>query len=189
MPWMSSRSRRHVAMSDCPSRTPVAPEYSVRDAEATDVDVLVSFTLLEAREAEGYDADEAAVRRGVGAAFIDAPPSRYWIGECDGEPVASVSVVTEWSNFRGGNYWWIQSIFIQPEHRGSGLIEKLIDGVATAARTSGALDLRLYARDSNSRALQAYRRYGFVSAPYVMMKMDLKTGSFADAWRPDDGGR
>lgn len=110
MPWKSSRSRRHITMSDCPSRTPVAPEYSVRDAEATDVDVLVSFTLQEAREAEGYDADEAAVRRGVGAAFIDAPQSRYWVGECDGEPVASVSVVTEWSKLPR----W--RLLVDPEH-------------------------------------------------------------------------
>ena len=58
--------------------------------------------------------------------------------------VASTSIVTEWSNFHGGYYWWIQSLYIDPEHRGTGLLEALIEYVSEAARAAGALDLRLY---------------------------------------------
>lgn len=147
--------------------------YSVRDAKVTDIDALVAFTLREAREAEAYAADEAAVRRGIAAAFDEPPLSTYWVAEFDGQVVGSVSVVREWSNFRGGHYWWIQSIFILPDHRARGVIKMLIDRVATVARAAGALDLRLYAHESSDRALQAYRRYGFATTPYVMMRLDL----------------
>ena len=146
--------------------------YSIRDAWMQDIDTLVAFTLREAHEAENLDADEAAVRRGVAAAF-DKPLAAYWVAECAGQVVASVSVVKEWSNFRAGWYWWIQSLFILPEHRGSGLVELLIGHVARAAQAAGALDLRLYAHTSNERALRAYIRCGFRRSPYMLMTRPL----------------
>jgi GNAT superfamily N-acetyltransferase len=143
--------------------------YTIRDAAASDIDTIVAFTLQEASEAEALELEETAVRRGVAAAFGDHPPATYWVAECDGRLAASVSVVKEWSNFRGGYYWWIQSVFVAPVHRGTGLIDRLIDHVARISRTAGALDLRLYAHASNERALRAYGRCGFTSAPYVLM--------------------
>jgi ribosomal protein S18 acetylase RimI-like enzyme len=144
--------------------------YTIRRAAREDVETLVAFTLREAQEAEGVALKEAAVRRGVEAAFADPPPATYWVAEAPGRGVvASVSVVTEWSNFSGGHYWWIQSLFILPEHRGGGLVELLLNHVARAAAAAGALDVRLYAHRANDRALRAYRRCGFREAPYVMM--------------------
>jgi ribosomal protein S18 acetylase RimI-like enzyme len=144
--------------------------YAIRDAVASDLETLVRFTLQEAREAEQIDIDEAAVRRGVQGGFQTPPVATYWVAEsAEGRVVASTSVVTEWSDFHGGHYWWIQSIFIVPEHRGGELVGLLIDHVAQAAERSGALDLRLYAHSSNERALRAYRRCGFAVAPYVIM--------------------
>ena len=148
--------------------------YSIRNAEARDIDTIVSFTLREGREAENYAADQDAVRRGVAAAFEADPPARYWVAESNGDVVASISAVREWSNFRGGYYWWIQSLFIAPEQRGTGLLDRLIDHVAAAARVDDALELRLYAHTSNARALRAYRRYGFYEAPYVLMRRSLR---------------
>jgi ribosomal protein S18 acetylase RimI-like enzyme len=120
-------------------------------------------------------ADEAAVRRGVLGGFRSPPRSSYWVTEDqDGRVVASTSVVTEWSDFRGGEYWWIQSLFIVPEHRGGPLVGLLLDHLARAAEAAGALDLRLYAHSSNERALRAYRRCGFEAAPYVIMSRAVR---------------
>lgn len=150
----------------------MAGAYTIRRALATDVETLVRFTLEEAREAEGLIADPAAVRRGVEAAFVDPPRATYWVVEDEaGRVVASTSIVAEWSDFRGGEYWWIQSIFIGAEHRGRGVLQRLIDHLAGAARAGGALDLRLYVHSSNTRALRAYRRCGFLDAPYTVMTL------------------
>lgn len=129
----------------------MAPGYTIREAVSTDIDTLVAFTLQEAHEVEGIEQDAAVVRRGVRGAFEDPPLAVYWVAETpDGRVVASTSVVTEWSNFHGGHYWWIQSLFIVPEHRGGGLVELLLDHLARAAESSGALDLRLYAHNSTN---------------------------------------
>src|SRR5688572_29382630 len=110
------------------------PVYTIREAVSADISTLIAFTLQEAFEAEGVERDRAAVARGVQGGFRDPPLATYWVAEAPGGAVvASTSVVTEWSDFQGGHYWWIQSLFIVPEHRGQGLVELLIDHVAEAA--------------------------------------------------------
>ena len=148
--------------------------YSVRRADLADLDTLVVFTLAEAREAEGADKDADAIERGVRMALEDPSLAKYWVAEAaDGGVVGSTSVLTEWSNFHGGNYWWIQSLFVAPEHRGRGLARLLLDTTAREARAAGAVDLRLYVHESNRRAIEAYRRCGFDTAPYNIMRRGL----------------
>ncbi|MCC7032904.1 MAG: GNAT family N-acetyltransferase [Acidobacteria bacterium] len=143
---------------------------SVRRALPEDVQAIVALTIAEALEAEGLHLDAAAVRRGVEGAFGDPPRAAYWVAESpEGLVVASTSIVTEWSNFHGGEYWWVQSLYIAPAHRGRGLVERLLDRLWTEARAAGARDLRLYAHRANARALRVYERCGFATAPYVIM--------------------
>jgi GNAT superfamily N-acetyltransferase len=144
--------------------------YTLRAAERADIDVLVGFTMQEAREAEGEELNPEATRRGVTAAFEDPPRATYWVAESAvGTVVASCSIVTEWSNFHGGSYWWIQSLFIAPEHRGGGLVEAILNHLAAEARSAGALELRLYVHARNERAMRAYQRCGFSQSPYLIM--------------------
>jgi GNAT superfamily N-acetyltransferase len=151
--------------------------YGLRRATSSDLETIVGFTLEEAREAECLDKDADDVRRGVSAGLEDPSVAIYWVAESrDGETVASTSVIREWSNFNGGYYWWVQSMYIAPEHRGSGLVDLLLDKVAEEARDAGAIDLRLYAHGSNARALEAYRRCGFDETPYVIMRRRLGSG-------------
>ena len=149
-------------------------DYSVRRAESTDLETIVAFTLEEAREAEGLDKDADVIRRGVSTGFEDPSIATYWVAEsADGEIVASTSSVREWSNFNGGYYWWVQSMYIVPQHRGRGLVDLFLDTLAEEARAAGAVDLRLYAHGSNARALEAYRRCGFNETPYVILRRRL----------------
>jgi L-amino acid N-acyltransferase YncA len=147
--------------------------YTIRSARAGDLDTLVEFTFHEAREAEGAHLAVARVTAGVQAAFSPRPPARYWVAEQDGSVVASTSIVTEWSDFHGREYWWVQSIYIVPAHRGSGLLNQLLDHLSSEAQATGALELRLYVHDENQRAIKAYRRCGFTEAPYVIMRRGL----------------
>lgn len=150
------------------------PQYQIRSAEPSDFESLVAFTVEEARETEGKHPDLAAVRLGVQSGLDGTAPSKYWVALTeDGEVVGSVSIVNEWSNFRGGYYWWVQSLFIVPSHRGRGLVDSLLDFVADSARDAGALDLRLYVLHSNKRAISAYRRCGFEATAYTIMTRAL----------------
>jgi ribosomal protein S18 acetylase RimI-like enzyme len=148
--------------------------YSIRAAATADIDILIAFTIQEAVDAEGIYLSPERVRRGVAAAFANPPRAHYWVAENgEGRIVASTSAVTEWSNFHGGDYWWVQSLFIVPEHRGRGLVEILLNHLARTATESGALELRLYGHSANERALRAYKRCGFSVVPYTVMRRNL----------------
>jgi GNAT superfamily N-acetyltransferase len=112
----------------------------------------------------------------VARALDDPALARYWVVEsAAAHVVASVSITTEWSNFHGAPYWWVQSLFVAAEHRGRGLAGLLLDHVAQAAASAGALDLRLYAHEDNARAHRVYERCGFTRAPYALMKRSVTT--------------
>jgi len=157
--------------ADAPAAT--AASYRIRAAVAADLDALVAFTLSEALEAEGRSLNPFDARRGVAAAFATPPKARYWVVDTIGQLVAATSIVTEWSNFRGGDYWWMQSLYIVPGHRGRGLVDLILAHLVQAASAAGALDLRLYGHDSNARALRAYQRFGFRPAPYLILTKQL----------------
>lgn len=159
------------------SETFLSGGYTIRRAVPDDVETLIAFTLREAQEAEGIELDAAAVRRGVGGAFDNPARATCWIAEdTDGRVVASTSIVTEWSNFHGGEYWWVQSLYIVPAHRGRGLVDRLLDHLWSASRAAGALDLRLYAHQSNEKALRVYTRCGFTASPYLILTRTTRQG-------------
>jgi ribosomal protein S18 acetylase RimI-like enzyme len=146
----------------------------IRRAHLADLKTLVDFALGEATEAEGIRVNREKVRKGIQAALEDESVAIYWVlqGSRD-EIVGNVSVVKEWSNWKAGHYWWIQSLYIKPEHRGRGLMEALIQKVRESARKNKALDLRLYVHKNNARAIGAYRKSGFIDADYQIMRMDI----------------
>ena len=148
--------------------------YRIRSAQPGDVDTLIAFTLREGRDGSGTELSADAVRRGVMAAFDHPRRATYWVVESGDQVVAAASIVTEWSNFYGADYWWIQSIFIVDAHRGTGLLDTILDHLASEARAAGALDLRLYAHAGNERALRAYRRCGFAEMSYRFMHRPIR---------------
>ena len=147
----------------------------VRPARMGDLETLVSFTLAEAMEAEASSKRAQTVRVGVRAGLEDARVSRYWVLETDeGAVVGSASVVREWSDWHAADYWWVQSMYVHPDWRGRGLSALLLEEVARQAQAAGALEVRLYVHEDNERAVAAYRRYGFVDAPYQVMRLPVR---------------
>lgn len=39
----------------------------------------------------------------------------------EGSPAAELLVTFEWSDWRNAQYWWIQSLYVVPEHRRKGI--------------------------------------------------------------------
>ncbi|HYN95151.1 MAG TPA: GNAT family N-acetyltransferase [Pilimelia sp.] len=55
----------------------------------------------------------------------------------------------------------IFAIYVTPDHRGTGVLAALVDGVAAWSRAVGRPGLLLEVVDGNDRAVRAYRRLGF----------------------------
>jgi GNAT superfamily N-acetyltransferase len=149
----------------------------VRDATEHDVPALVDFIVAEGREAEGRTLDPGVVTAAVTAAIRDPALARYWLA-ADGDRVrGAIGVVREWSDWRNTAYWWIQFVFVEPQARGQGLFDRLLDAVTSAAAVAAAPELRLYVHGDNARAIRAYHRLGFSASPYRMMVRPVVPGS------------
>ena len=93
-------------------------ELSIRAATAADLDVLTEFALAMAHETEDLALDAATLRAGVAGLLADPARGRNLVLEVDGEVVASLMLTTEWSEWRNGFFWWIQSVYVRPSQRG-----------------------------------------------------------------------
>lgn len=145
-------------------------EYNVRKADRGDLGKLVEFTISEAYDAEGINKSIDSVLNGVKAGLENSSLAQYWILEDGaGKVIGNISVVKEWSDWNSGFYWWIQSIYIDPENRGKGLINHLLTEVQKQAQSQKALDIRLYVHRENTRAIRAYKKQGFCDSDYVIM--------------------
>lgn len=145
---------------------------TVRRAVATDVAVIVEFNQRLAEESEGKRLDPAKIAAGVAAALAD--PDRkgpYFLAEVDGSLVGQMQVTFEWSDWRNGWFWWVQSVYVRPEARRQGVFKTLIHHVMEAARTDPeVIGLRLYVERDNTRAHETYRNLGFEWTSYLLME-------------------
>ena len=149
-------------------------KYNVRNANITDLKSLVEFIVAEASEAEGVHKASDKILNGIKAGLEKPSIARYWILENQNQdPVGNVSVVKEWSDWNCAYYWWIQSMYLLPNHRGKGLMNELLQEVKQAARTENAIELRLYVHRNNMRAIKAYQKAGFCDSDYNMMRLRL----------------
>jgi len=157
------------------------PRYAarviVRDATREDIPTLVELALEEAREAEGREVPIATLQRGIATPFDDPRLARSWVLERDGQIVGSIAITTEWSDWNGAPYWYIQNVFLRPAVRGSGALALLVDAVDREATRAGAAELRLLVHPLNARAMRAYHKLGFADLPYrVMSRKPAHTG-------------
>lgn len=149
----------------------MAYHTEIRPARATDQALIVRWNMALAAESEDKPLDESVLSPGVTRVLGDATLGRYWIAERNGVPVGQVMVTYEWSDWRNGLFWWIQSVYVEADHRGSGVFKALYEHVLAAARADGGVcGLRLYVHDGNTGAIETYRRIGMVDGHYRVME-------------------
>lgn len=133
----------------------------VRDAVPGDLSVLVRFNRALAEESEGLSLDLDILGRGVEALLADPAKGAYFVAERDGQVVGQTMITFEWSDWRNGWIWWIQSVYVRAEDRRTGVLRALLDHIGSRARERGVVGLRLYVEQENSTAQAAYERLGF----------------------------
>ena len=143
----------------------------IRDAEPADAAIIAEFNRLLAAESEDITLDPETVAAGVAALLADPSLGRYWLAELDGEVVGQIMTTREWSDWRNGMLWWIQSVYVRPELRGRGIFSALYRHVERLAReTPGIGGLRLYVDDRNDRARRIYQAMGMEDGGYRVME-------------------
>ena len=146
----------------------------IRLASYADSDALVAFNQAMAFETEGKTLDPAKITPGVAAVFEDEKKGFYVVAEQHEKIVGGLMVTYEWSDWRNAWFWWIQSVYILPEARGTGLYRRMYEFVKDRAAEAGNVcGFRLYVETENIQAQKVYARVGMSQSHYLMYEEDV----------------
>ncbi|MGY4514443.1 GNAT family N-acetyltransferase [Lysobacter sp. HA18] len=156
----------------------------VRDAVPTDAELLARWASTMAHETEHLELDPKIVLAGVTQGIADRAKAHYIVAvrevplagaETIAEPVGMLMTTTEWSDWRCGHWWWIQSVYVTPEHRRAGVFRALFSHVrALAASRRDVLGLRLYVERENDDAKATYTALGMQDAGYRIFETSTR---------------
>ncbi len=141
----------------------------IRIAMPEDVAVVAEFNAAMALESEAVALDKDVLTAGVAAALADAGKAFYLLALVDGNPAGQLMVTYEWSDWRNGWIWWIQSVYVLPEYRRAGVFSSLYRHLRELADARGDVHgLRLYVMRGNAGAKRTYESLGMAHSQYDM---------------------
>ena len=167
----------------------------VRPAVLSDLDSLVIGNAALAWETEQRQLDRTRLRSGVLALLQDPQKGWYIVAEATTTTsgprsiVGQLLVTFEWSDWRNGNFWWLQSVYVEPAYRRKNVFKRLYAYVRKEAerQQEEICGFRLYVEQENAIAHQSYDRVGFQEAPYRMYECELSSSQFRSPWNSPSG--
>lgn len=147
----------------------------VRPATVADLEAIAEFNEAMALETEERRLEPATIRRGV-RRVLESPELGFYLVAQQGAsaPLGCLLVTYEWSDWRDGLFFWIQSVYVAPEARGRGVYGALHAAVERLARARGGVcGLRLYVEKDNLRAQRTYARLGMAETAYRLWEVEL----------------
>lgn len=145
----------------------------IRRAERADLETIIEFNQRLAVESEGVRLDSERLRAGVTAQLNDSSRGFYLVAEADGRVVGQLALTFEWSDWRNSTFWWLQNVYVAPEHRRRGVFKALYARMIELAGQQGVCGVRLYVEHNNHVAQAVYRELGLSPAVYGMYETDF----------------
>ncbi len=151
----------------------------VRRGLAKDIPTLVEFNVAMAHETEQKALDVATVQRGVQGMFDGRGTGFYLVAETEQLPdsrrvVGALMVTYEWSDWRNGWFWWIQSVYVHPEFRRRGVFRALFEFLKQEAeKQTDVCGMRLYVENENKVAQKTYETLQMTMTPYRMYELEF----------------
>ena len=147
---------------------------TVRGAVEGDIRAIAGFNRAMAVETEGKELEPAVVLEGVTAIVRRRELGSYLVAEVEAEVVGQLMITTEWSDWRNGFFWWIQSVYVKPQFRRVGVYSRLYERVREMAQAAGDVrGIRLYVAKENVGAQRVYERLGMGDSGYLMYEVEF----------------
>ena len=144
---------------------------TVRLGAVEDTPVVVEFNRLMALETENKVLDLAVLTPGVRSGLADPGKAIYFLAENDGQVMGQLMLTREWSDWRNGWFWWIQSVYVRAEYRRLGVFRQLYRHIhELAARETDVVGLRLYVENENHAAQAVYTDLGMTPIPFKFLQ-------------------
>jgi len=146
-------------------------EIAVRPATIEDYETIVNFNCSIAEETEGKHLTRETVRDGVESVLQNSQQGRYFVALAGNEIVGQIMQTSEFSDWRNGYLWWIQSVYVLPKARRCGVFRKLYQHLKSLAEADPhVVGLRLYVEQENKPAQNTYENIGMTDSHYIVME-------------------
>lgn len=147
----------------------------VRRAIKEDIPTIVRFNQAMALETEGITLDTQRLYKGVEFVFENETAGFYIVCEIEGVVKACLMITFEWSDWRNGTFWWIQSVYVKKEYRKLGLYKQMYSFIKTLVEENKEIaGIRLYVDRENVLAQQVYTKLGMAKSNYQMFEYSKK---------------
>ena len=142
---------------------------NIRKATTEDVAIISQFNQHMALETEGKELPTDTITRGVTRMMAKPEYGFYLVAESDGRPVGTCMVTTEWSDWRDGLFWWIQSVYVDASARRQGVYRKMYETIQfLAEKDPDVCGFRLYVEKDNNAAQKTYESLGMSVTDYLL---------------------
>ena len=149
-------------------------DVRIRRAAAGDAEMIARYNAAMALETEHIELDGKRLLAGVRAVLADAGKGFYLVAESADAVAGQMMVTYEWSDWRNGVFWWIQSVYVAPAWRRRGVFRSLYRHALEQARAAGNVcGLRLYVEAGNEAARRTYQELGMKKTVYEMFEVDF----------------
>ncbi len=145
---------------------------TMRTATLEDSRLLTAHNCAMALETENKELDPEKAIMGVEGLFERPQFGFYLVAEKAGLAAATLMVTYEWSDWRNGLIWWIQSVYVKPEYRRQGIYRAMYEQLQAMANASSVpvCGFRLYAEIDNANAHMTYKDCGMNQCDYLMFE-------------------
>lgn len=148
-------------------------EFTIRHGRPSDQTSITNYNLQLAWETEQKRLDPYVVLAGVRTVLENPSKGTYFVAETEGRIVGQLMITYEWSDWRNGDIWWIQSVYVHPDYRKRGIFKALYQHTRQVAVETGAVMLRLYVAKDNQPAQRVYQNLGMNLSDYYLMEEQL----------------
>jgi len=146
----------------------------VSKAQQSDIKEIIQFNINMAMETENKKLNKETVTKGVQEVF-NTPSLGYYIIVKDSSGILGCLMITyEWSDWRNGLFWWIQSVYVKKEYRRKGVYRKMYKFIhERAIADKKCTGIRLYVENNNSIAQKVYNSLGMTETYYKLFEVDF----------------
>ncbi|GGB78746.1 N-acetyltransferase GCN5 [Knoellia flava TL1] len=148
---------------------------TIREATPEDVPAILRLVHALATYEKEPDAVEATEEHFTAALFPESgsPTTFAYVAEVDGEVVGMAVWYLTFSTWTGVNGIWLEDLFVEPEHRGSGIGRALLATLARTCVERGYRRLEWWVLDWNEPSIGFYRSLGAVPQDeWTVFRMD-----------------
>lgn len=157
---------------------PDLDSLTIRLAKLEDAATIASFSAAMALETEGRHLDPDRLHNGTIALLQSSDRGFYMVAELvqadDRKLLGQLMITYEWSDWRNGTFWWIQSVYVLPDWRRQNVFRRMHEVImATAKASQNVCGVRLYVDNGNGIAQAVYRNVGLTPSPYAVFETDF----------------